>query len=518
MENVSILWADDEIELLKPHLIFLQEKGYVVQTANNGQDALDLVRERHFDLVLLDENMPGMGGLETLAEIKAQRPELPVVMVTKSEEEHIMESAIGGKIADYLIKPVRPNQLLMSVKKIIDSRRLVQEQSSQQYIREFREIGMRIGGRMNFMDWDDVYRKLVYWEMELAESKNTAMLEILTAQKQEANQQFVRAVQRAYPEWLAGGVGAPLMSHRIFKEKVQPLLRSEPQGPVFWVVIDNLRWDQWRIIWPMMSDAFRIKEETMTCSILPTATQYARNAMFAGMLPDQIKRKFPQYWIEEDEEGSKNAHEESLLREQLKSLGLNSKMAYHKITNLQSGKRLLEQFSNLSQNALNVIVYNFVDMLSHARTDMEVIQELAADEEGYRSVTRSWFANSPLQEMIRKAAEMKSAVVISTDHGTIRVNTPIQVVGDRNTSTNLRYKMGKNLRYNPAEVVEFERAELIGLPKSNVSSRYIFADTDRFFAYPNNYNYYVNLYRNTFQHGGVSLEEMLIPLAVLESK
>jgi hypothetical protein len=263
---------------------------------------------------------------------------------------------------------------------------------------------------------------------------------------------------------------------------------------------------------------YRIKEESLTCSILPTATQYARNAMFAGMLPDQIKRKFPQWWIEEDEEGSKNAHEENLLKEQMKSLGLNLKMAYHKITNLQSGKRLVEQFSNLNQNALNVIVYNFVDMLSHARTDMEVIRELAADEEGYRSVTRSWFANSPLQEMLRKAAEMKALVVVSTDHGTIRVNNPIQVVGDRNTSTNLRYKMGKNLKYNPSEVVEFERPESIGLPKTNVSSRYIFADTDGFFAYPNNYNYYVNLYRNTFQHGGVSLEEMLIPLAVLESK
>jgi len=518
MENVSILWADDEIDLLKPHLLFLQEKGYSVATANNGQDAIELVREKHFDLVFLDENMPGMGGLETLSEIKSHRPELPVVMVTKSEEEHIMESAIGGKIADYLIKPVRPNQLWMSIKKIMDSRRLVQEQSSQQYIREFREISMQISGRMDFSDWEDVYRKLVYWEMELAQTRNAAMLEILTAQKHEANQQFVRSVQRDYTHWLNGSSGAPLMSHQIFKDKVQPLLRSNSNKPVFWIVVDNLRWDQWKSIWPMMTDVFRIKEEALTCSILPTATQYARNAMFAGMLPDQIKRKFPQWWIEEDEEGSKNAHEENLLKEQMKSLGLNLKMAYHKITNLQSGKRLVEQFSNLNQNALNVIVYNFVDMLSHARTDMEVIRELAADEEGYRSVTRSWFANSPLQEMLRKAAEMKALVVVSTDHGTIRVNNPIQVVGDRNTSTNLRYKMGKNLKYNPSEVVEFERPESIGLPKTNVSSRYIFADTDGFFAYPNNYNYYVNLYRNTFQHGGVSLEEMLIPLAVLESK
>jgi hypothetical protein len=239
-------------------------------------------------------------------------------------------------------------------------------------------------------------------------------LEILTAQKQEANQQFVRSVQRDYTHWLSGSSGAPLMSHQIFKDKVQPLLRSNSDKPVFWIVVDNLRWDQWKSIWPMMTDVYRIKEESLTCSILPTATQYARNAMFAGMLPDQIKRKFPQWWIEEDEEGSKNAHEENLLKEQMKSLGLNLKMAYHKITNLQSGKRLVEQFSNLNQNALNVIVYNFVDMLSHARTDMEVIRELAADEEGYRSVTRSWFANSPLQEMLRKAAEMKALVVVST--------------------------------------------------------------------------------------------------------
>lgn len=518
MDKIQLLWADDEIDLLKPHLIFLQEKGYKVQTVNNGQDALDFFKENHVDLVFLDENMPGIGGLDVLSDMKSIRPEVPVVMVTKSEEEHLMEEAIGSRIADYLIKPVHPNQLLLSIKKNLDQRRIVNERSTQNYLQEFREIGMQIGDKLSIEEWFEVYRKLVFWEMEMAGARNHAMLDILQSQKEEANTQFVRFIKENYLGWIQGKSEAPLMSHHMFKQKVAPLLKSASGQPVFWVVIDNLRYDQWKTLQPILTDFSRVKEESMACAILPTATHFARNAMFAGLMPSDIKKLHPNFWVDEDEEGGKNMHEEGLLLEQITRLGLKKKVSYHKITNLQSGRKLAENLSNLKHNDLNVVVYNFVDMLSHARTDMEVIRELADDEEAYRSLTKSWFNNSPLLDILRGAFDMNAQVVIATDHGTIRVKEPVQVVGDRNTTTNLRYKQGRNLRYNPSEVFEIEKPEEAHLPRINVSTKYIFATGSDFFAYPNNYNYYVNFYRNTFQHGGVSLEEMLVPYVHLSPK
>jgi len=516
MEKIRILWADDEIELLKPHLIFLREKGYEVVTANNGEDALELFVNDTFDLVFLDENMPGLTGLETLTRIKSRKADIPVIMITKSEEEHIMEDAIGSRIADYLIKPVNPMQILLTIKKNIDERRLVSEKTTQNYLQAFRNLSMSISDNQSWQDWTETYRKLVHWEMELEKVNDGNLLEILANQKAEANLQFSDYVEDNYADWIqAKGDDIPVLSHTLFRKEVQPHLAEERKGPVYWVVIDNLRWDQWKVIQPKLNEFFRTEDEKMFCSILPSATHFARNALFSGLMPADIARLHPKLWVDEDQEGGKNAHEDALLQEQLKRLGLSLKTSYHKITNLQAGRKLAENMGNFKLNDLNVIVYNFVDMLSHARTEMEVIRELADDEPAYRSITSSWFNNSPLLDMFRSMAEQNARVIISTDHGTIRVKEPTQVVGDRNTTTNLRYKQGKNLRYEPGDVMEVDTPDLIRLPRLNVSTRYIFAKNDRFFAYPNNYNYYVSYYRNTFQHGGISMEELLVPFAVL---
>lgn len=517
MDKINILWADDEIELLKPHIIFLKEKGYEVSTTNNGQDAVDLFKEKDFDLVFLDENMPGLSGLETLVEMKGFRAEVPIIMITKSEEEHIMEEAIGSKISDYLIKPVNPNQILLSIKKNLENKRIISEKTTMAYQQEFRNIGMTLSDRLDYDEWTEIYKKLVYWEMELERSKNESMEEILKMQKNEANLQFSNFIEDNYLDWLSGSATErPVLSHTLFKNKVAPEVQKSDS--MFFIVIDNLRFDQWKMIQPTITEYYKVEEESIYYSILPTATHYARNALFAGLMPSEIEKLHPKLWLNEDDEGGKNMHEEELMGEQLKRLGMNIKFSYNKITNLAAGKKLADNLKNLLNNKLNIIVYNFVDMLSHARTDMEVIRELADDEAAYRSLTMSWFDHSPLLDIIKKAAEHKIPVVISTDHGTIRVKEPVQVVGDRNTTTNLRYKQGKNLRYEARDVFEITDPAKGFLPRINVSTRYIFAKEDKFFAYPNNYNYYVNFYRNTFQHGGISMEEMLIPLIRLMPK
>ncbi len=511
-----ILWADDEIELLKPHVLFLEQKGYEVTTVNNGREAVSLVKERAFDLVFLDENMPGISGLQALQEIKALNADLPVVMITKSEEEHIMEDAIGSKIADYLIKPVNPNQILLSIKKSLDDKRLIQEKTTQDYRQEFREISMQLGQSMNADEWKEFMKKLVYWTTELSQTSEESMKEILQTQKIEANQQFVKFYEHRYLDWINAKTEAPVMSHTLFNKKIKSLV--QPGQPLYWVIIDNLRYDQWKIIAPFLKDLFRTEEEDIYFSILPTATMYARNAMFSGLLPTEMQKLHPQWWKEEDEEGSKNEHEHDFLQAQLKRLGLNIKTSYHKVVQNQFGKKLVDQISNLKQNDLNVIVYNFVDMLSHARSEMEVIKELAEDTPAYLSLTKSWFEHSPLREMLEKMAEQKARVIITTDHGTVRVEDPIKIVGDKATNTNLRYKVGKNLNYNTKDVFEVKDPAMAHLPRPQLSSSYVFAKSKGYFVYPNNYNHFVTHYRNTFQHGGISLEEVLIPFVVLQAK
>ena len=513
--EARILWADDEIDLLKPHILFLEEKGYQIDTVNNGADAVDLAAETHYDIIFLDENMPGLNGLETLAKIKAKDQTVPVIMITKSEEEYIMEEAIGGQISDYLIKPVNPNQILLSLKKNLKQKDLVSQKTSHDYQIEFRQIGMRLNDRLDADEWSDIYRQLVNWEIKLEKSKDDGMKEIFAMQKKEANTQFCRFIDKNYRDWLDGDEDAPLLSHKLLKERVFPNLGN---GPLFLVVIDNLRFDQWLVLKPLISEFFNVDDESLFYSILPTATYYARNAIFAGLMPADIEKKHPDLWLNENDEGGKNMYEKELLEKNLQRNHLDIKMSYNKVIKLDFAKRLVDRFNDLLKNDLNVLVYNFVDMLSHARTEMEVIKELADDESAYRSLTASWFNHSPLKEILKKIAKNGHKLVITTDHGTIRVDSPVKIVGDKHTNTNLRYKVGKNLGYNEKEVLVSSDPEAIRLPRENVSSSFVFAKENDFFAYPNNFNYYANYYRDTFQHGGVSLEEVIIPFIELSPK
>jgi DNA-binding response OmpR family regulator len=513
-KKMKILWIDDEIDLLKPHILFLHEKGYQVDTASNGADAIDLIQGAHFDLVLLDENMPGLSGIETLNKIRVLNSALPVVMITKSEEEHIMETAIGSKISDYLIKPVNPNQILLSLKKNLETKKLITRETTSAYQSEFRNLGIDINNSRSYTDWENIYRRLVYWELELERSDDASMYEVLRMQKSEAGSGFSRFVKNNYLSWFTDkSSDKPLLSPAVFKEKIFPLV--EARKKVFVILIDNLRLDQWRTLYPIISEFYTSLDDSLFCSILPTATQYARNSMFAGLMPREIASMNPQLWLNDDEEGGKNLNEEELLQKQLNRLGKKYRMYYEKIIHMKSGKKLVDNFSNLLNYDLVVIVYNFIDLLSHANTELEMIRELAGDDSAYRSLILSWFQHSQLLDIIRLLAENGVTVVFTTDHGSIRVNNPLKVIGDKKTSVNLRYKMGKNLNYNPKEVFEIREPFAAHLPKSDVSSAYIFAMNSDFLAYPNNYNYYVSYYRNTFQHGGISMEEMIVPLVTM---
>lgn len=515
MNTIQILWVDDEIDLLKPHILFLEKKNYSVTTCTNGTDAIDLVEETNFDIVFLDENMPGMNGLETLAAIKQLQANLPVVMITKSEEEYIMEEAIGSKIADYLIKPVNPNQILLSLKKNLDHSRLVSEKTTSNYQQEFRKISMDLMAVNSYEEWADLYKKLVHWELQLEDINDSGMLEILESQKSEANNLFYKFIKKNYQDSLTSH-DSPTFSHTLFKDYIVPNLESK--NGVLWIVIDNLRYDQYRMLEPFINNHYKKEEEHSYYSILPTATQYARNAIFSGLMPSEMEKKHPDLWKNDTDDGGKNMFENEFLSAQIKRLNLSIKHEYYKIVSLRDGKELANNYNGTKQNDLTVLVYNFVDMLSHSKTEMEVIKELAGDDKAYRSLTVSWFKNSPLFEILQKAQQLGQKLIITTDHGTINCKHPTKVIGDKNISSNLRYKTGRSLSYEEKDVFAVRNPKDIFLPSISFNSPFVFAKEDLFFAYPNNYNHFVNYFKNTYQHGGVSLEEMIIPCAIYSPK
>jgi len=516
-KKITILWADDEIELLKPHIIFLEAKGYEVIPVNNGIAAVEYCKNQQFDIIFLDEQMPGLSGLDTLVQIKSIHPHIPIVMITKSEAEDIMEAAIGSQINDYLIKPVNPNQILLSIKKNIQQTEIITQKTTMNYQQEFSQLGILIMQAETWNDWVEIFKKLTQWEIQLTRSNDRGMDEVLRMQKNEANTNFAKCIKKNYIQWIqSNSDDKPILSPSLFKDKIYHHI--QPNTKTLVLVIDNLRYDHWISIRPLLNDYYTIQDESLYCSILPTSTQYARNALFAGLMPLEISKIYPNLWINDEEDEQKNQYEESLFISQLKRLGYTEKIYFEKITAINPGKKVIDKIHNILQHQLSVIVYNFVDTLSHARTEMQMIKELANDEAAYRSLTISWFSHSSLFELLKEISKKGVNLIITTDHGAVRVQNPIKVVGDKTITTNLRYKQGKALVYNPKEVFEIKKPQEVRLPSSHISSSYIFATEQDFFAYPNNFNHYVQYYRDSFQHGGISMEEMIVPCIYAKAK
>ncbi len=536
MSNGLLLWVDDEIDLLKSHILFLERKGYEIITANNGTDAIELCGQQTFDLIMLDEMMPGISGLETLQKIQDISPATPIVMVTKSEEENIMEQAIGQKIADYLIKPVNPNQILLTLKKNIHRKEIITEVTQSSYQRSFQDISMTISGCKTYRDWIDIYKCLVQWDIKLCNTESD-MANILHAQKEEANIGFSKYIKSNYLRWVSPASSQkdnlyksrtnlnnqmskhdddiPMLSPDIFKKKVLPLLNNGEK--VFLIVLDNFRYDQWIVLSQEIGDLFDIDED-LYFSILPTATQYSRNAIFSGLMPNKIAELFPDLWVSEEDDNGKNLNESSLIQTQLDRYRNHHSFSYNKINDSADAEKFLHQFHGLERNDLNVVVFNFIDMLSHARTESKMMRELANTESAYRSITLSWFKHSVMNELFKVLSNSDYKIVVTTDHGSILVNKPIKIIGEKNTNKNLRYKLGKNLSYDPKDVFTIQDPLKAQLPAPNLSTKYVFGLGGTFFAYPNNYNYYVSYYKDTFQHGGISMEEMIIPIITLTKR
>lgn len=518
----KILWIDDEIELLKPHVILLEQRGFSVDTASNGEDGIELVKKKHYDLIFLDESMVGISGLETLPLLKEVDPNSPVVMVTKNEAEDLMEDAIGSNIDDYLTKPVNPAQILLATKKFIEAGRIEEEKFTQRYLQGFTEVSRLLMQNLEWEDWLSIYKKLVSWSMEIDRLPDSNLRQTLQEQWKDANAEFSKFVEKNYQSWLVDNYeeANPVLSPHILDKYLKlPLQKGEK---IVFIVIDCMRMDQWLILQEQLSNYFTFKTDYY-CGILPTATQYARNSIFAGLYPEDIKRHYPHYWHSEtnSEEHKLNSHEKDLLEEWLKRRRIKMKTnpAYIKIFDTDYGNKIEKEIEDYLQNQLTAIVINSVDMIMHSRSDYAILKEIAPDEAAYRSLTHSWFQHSSLFRMLRTLSHHKNLkVIITTDHGSIRCMRGVKVLGDRDTTTNLRYKFGKNIKADKRHALQLKNPSDFRLPKFGITVNNIIAKEDYYFVYPTDFNHYLNKYRDSFQHGGISMEEMIIPIVNLQPK
>ena len=518
----QILWIDDEIELLKPHLILLEQRGYSVDKATNGEDAIEMVKAKHYDLVFLDEMMVGISGLETLPHLKEISPSTPVVMVTKNEAESVMEEAIGGKIDDYLTKPVNPAQIIAACKKFLESKRIAKEKVTQDYTMGFNEISRRLYEPLEWNDWLEIYQKLVTWSMELDRYPDLGFQQTLQDQWRECNVEYSKFFESNYKRWLYNRdeEDSPVLSPDIFEKYVAPLLKTGK--PTFFFVVDCMRLDQWLVFEELLSPYYNFNKDYYS-SILPTATPYARNSIFSGLFPIDIKKYYPQWWANEmnTEDHKLNAYEQQLLEEQVKRkrIQLKNKLTYIKIHDTDFGKKIEADIMKYARNHFTAIVINAVDMIAHSRSDYAILKEIAPDESAYRSLTRSWFTHSSLFSMLRSLSEIKDVnIVITTDHGSIRCLRGVKVVGDRDTTTCLRYKFGKNVKAEARNAMIINDPEEYKLPKPGVTINNVIAKEDYYFVYPTDYHHYLQKYRDSFQHGGISLEETIIPVITLKPR
>jgi CheY-like chemotaxis protein len=514
MTKGKILWADDEIDHLKSHILFLEERGYSVTPVTNAEDAISLVREELFDLVLLDEMMPGMDGLQAISVLKNVSPSLPVIMITKSEEENLMEEAIGSKIEDYLTKPVNPSQILSSCKRILERKRISEEKITRDYTSEFQEISSLLNGPMQPEGWIDIHLKLSEREIELDLHSDLGLRQTLSDQRRECNQLFGRYIETHYKGWV-NGEKRPVLSIDIIEKHVVPCLKRGEQ--VLFILIDNLRLDQWLVIEPLLYGIFQVQRDYYF-SILPSATPYSRNAIFAGYFPRDIERKYPDLWRQgEDDESSRNRFEAQFLKEQLQRCGveLRSDPKYVKFLDPEDAKQISRNVASYINVPLVSMVFNFVDILAHRRSDSQIIREIVPDEPAYRSLTRTWFEHSSLYQILKYASAEGLKVILTTDHGSIRTMRGSTVYADRKTSTNIRYKYGRGIRGVSKHLLEIKDPIEFGLPARGINTNYLIAKEDYYFVYPTNYHEYLALYKDSFQHGGISMEEMILPVVSL---
>jgi len=512
----SILWVDDEIELLKAHIIYLEKKGYNLKPVTNGADALSLIKEHTYDAVLLDEMMPGMDGLNVLAEIKNIDPGLPVIMITKSHEEHIMDDALGSRISDYLIKPVNPTQIYSTLKRLLDSRHLRSERVSREYALQTTQNRMALTTGLDHQDWAHMHANLSAWDLEIESFNDRGLAQVNADQKKEFRREFSKFIEKNYCSLIRGE--GPVMSHNVLDRFVAPRLKNGEK--VYLVIIDCFRLDHWLAIEPKLESMFSV-DRSYYYSLLPTATPFSRNALFAGLLPSDIAKIYPDLWKNTGhDEFSMNIHEPNLLEMYLARNGirLSMKPVYEKVLTSEDSQNLIRRLGSLKPHQFISIVYNFIDLLSHQRSESDILMEIAPDEAAFRSLTQAWFDHSALVDIFNFIIDEGATLILTTDHGSIMGERSSIVRGDRTTSTNVRYKYGKNLKCNPDEVLRVDNIQEYGLPSLGIGTNYLFAKEDYCLIYHNNFRQFEKLYQNTFQHGGISMEEMILPIGVLKPR